>query len=93
MAWNTTIGSAARAGPTRFADLVEGVRDVLAESRFSHFEDAGNDLDSAVTYLTDALTSQDVGQRSLMAWARTHLRDAIEHDQLHPQGRGGRAGA
>ncbi|MFG2684184.1 hypothetical protein [Streptomyces sp. NPDC048392] len=64
--------------PTRFIDLVEDVRDVLAASRLSHLEDASNSLDSAVTHLTDALTSPDGDQRSLLAWARTHLRDAID---------------
>lgn len=64
--------------PNKFIDLVEQVRDVLATSSIGNLQDASEDLDSAVTYLTDALTSPDGDQPSLMAWARTHLRDAIE---------------
>ncbi|MFJ4858649.1 hypothetical protein [Streptomyces sp. NPDC088730] len=63
--------------PTRFIDLVEEVRDLLADSRLPHYEDASDDLDHAAYYLTDALTSPDGDQRSLLASARTHLRDAI----------------
>ncbi|MGR8012258.1 hypothetical protein [Streptomyces sp. A5-4] len=63
--------------PTRFIDLVEEVRDVLAESRLGHFQDASEDLDCAATYLTDALTEPDADQPALLARARTHLRDGI----------------
>ncbi|QHC23229.1 hypothetical protein [Streptomyces sp. GS7] len=64
--------------PNRFIDLVEHVRDVLGMASVGNLEDASDDLDSAITYLTDALTSPDGDQPSLLAWARTHLRDAIE---------------
>ncbi|MFJ9478811.1 hypothetical protein ACIRRI_27960 [Streptomyces mirabilis] len=64
--------------PTRFIDLVEQVRDVLATSGLGTFQDASEDLDSAAGHLTDALTSPAGDQRSLLAQARTHLRDAIE---------------
>ncbi|MEU1128364.1 hypothetical protein ABZ383_00610 [Streptomyces sp. NPDC005900] len=64
--------------PTRFVDLVEEVRDVLADSSLGNFQDASDDLDSAATYLTDALTEPGADQPALLARARTHLRDAIE---------------
>jgi fumarate hydratase class II len=64
--------------PNQFIDLVEQVRDVLATSSLGNLQDASEDLDSAVDSLTDALTSPDGDQRSLLAAARTHLRDAIE---------------
>ncbi|WP_329449295.1 hypothetical protein OG906_42710 (plasmid) [Streptomyces sp. NBC_01426] len=64
--------------PNRFLDLVEEVRDVLADSSLGNFQDASDDLDSAATYLTDALTEPGVDQPALLARARTHLRDAIE---------------
>ncbi|WP_372412033.1 hypothetical protein [Streptomyces luteireticuli] len=64
--------------PNDFIDLVEEVRDVLATSSLGHWQDASEELDSALTYLTDALTSPDGDQRSLLAWARTHLRDGIQ---------------
>ncbi|WP_328884682.1 hypothetical protein [Streptomyces sp. NBC_00299] len=63
--------------PKAFIDLVEDVRNVLGASSISNWQDASEDLDSAITYLTDALTSPDGDQPSLLAWARTHLRDAI----------------
>uniref|UniRef100_UPI002F908FB8 hypothetical protein n=1 Tax=Streptomyces virginiae TaxID=1961 RepID=UPI002F908FB8 len=64
--------------PNRFIDLGEEVRDVLASSSLGNFQDAGDDLDSAATYLTDALTEPGADQPALLARARTHLRDAIE---------------
>ncbi|MFJ2745889.1 hypothetical protein ACIO3O_40235 [Streptomyces sp. NPDC087440] len=64
--------------PNRFLDLVEEVRDLLADSRLGHLQDASDDLDSAATYLTDALTEPGADQPALLARARTHLRDAIE---------------
>ncbi|MFI6359530.1 hypothetical protein ACIBJF_44730 [Streptomyces sp. NPDC050743] len=64
--------------PTDFIYLVERVRDVLATASVGCLQQASENLDSAVTYLTDALTSPPSDQRSLLAWARTHLRDAIE---------------
>ncbi|MYZ34350.1 MULTISPECIES: hypothetical protein [unclassified Streptomyces] len=64
--------------PNRFIDLVEEVRDVLADSRLGNFQDASDDLDSAAAYLTDALIEPGAGQPVLLARARTHLRDAIE---------------
>ncbi|MEU5539128.1 hypothetical protein [Streptomyces sp. NPDC020362] len=64
--------------PTAFIDLVERVRDVLDMTSVGTLQDASEELDSAVIYLTDALTSQASDQPSLLAWARTHLRDAIE---------------
>ncbi|MEV7683213.1 hypothetical protein AB0O64_32430 [Streptomyces sp. NPDC088341] len=63
--------------PIRFIDLVEEVRDVLADSRLGHLQEASDDLDSAAGHLTDALTSPAGDRSSLLAWARTHLRDAI----------------
>jgi hypothetical protein len=65
------------ANPNNFIDLVEEVRDVLGASSIGNWQDASEDLDSAVTYLTDALASPDGDQPSLLAWARTHLRDGI----------------
>jgi fumarate hydratase class II len=64
--------------PTGFIDLVERARDVLGFASVGYLRDAHDDLDNALTHLTDALTSPEGDQRSLMAWARTHLRDAIE---------------
>ncbi|MGW4985338.1 hypothetical protein [Streptomyces mirabilis] len=66
------------ATPTAFIDLVEEVRDVLAASSIGSWQDASEELGSAVAYLTDALTSPDGDQPSLLAWARTHLWDGIE---------------
>ncbi|MDU9001678.1 hypothetical protein [Streptomyces mirabilis] len=66
------------ATPASFIDLVERVRDVLGTASVGYLQEAHEDLDDAVTYLTDALTSPAGDQRSLLAWARTHLRDAIE---------------
>ncbi|MCF3105395.1 hypothetical protein IPZ58_27955 [Streptomyces roseoverticillatus] len=63
--------------PNSFIDLVEEVRDVLGASSLGNWQDASDELDSAVSYLTAALTSPDDDQRSLLAWARTHLRAGI----------------
>ncbi|WP_243460424.1 hypothetical protein [Streptomyces sp. M54] len=63
--------------PTRFIDLVEEVRDLLADSRLPHYEDASDDLDHAATCLTDALTEPGTDQAALLAQARMHLRGAI----------------
>ncbi|MBO8189230.1 hypothetical protein [Streptomyces spirodelae] len=73
------IGDEAPRGvtPNAFIDLVERIRDVLGSSSLSNWQDASEDLDRAVGYLTDALTSTDSDQASLLAWARTHLRDGI----------------
>ncbi|MET8615857.1 hypothetical protein [Streptomyces misionensis] len=65
------------ATPTAFINLVEEARDILGSSSLGHWQDASEDLDRAADYLTDALTSPDSDQRSLLARARTHLRDAI----------------
>ncbi|WP_328760608.1 hypothetical protein [Streptomyces sp. NBC_00271] len=64
--------------PAGFIDLIERVRDVLGTASAGYLQDAHEDLDDAGTYLTDALTSTAGDQRSLLAWACTHLRDAIE---------------
>ncbi|MEU3407492.1 hypothetical protein ABZ766_26590 [Streptomyces sp. NPDC006670] len=64
--------------PNQFIDLVEEVRYVLATSSLGNFQDAGEDLDSAATYLTDALTEPGADRPALLARARTHLRNAIE---------------
>ncbi|MFE4055557.1 hypothetical protein ACFXP3_04470 [Streptomyces sp. NPDC059096] len=64
--------------PNTFIDLVERVRDVLASSSMGNWQDAGEDLDSAVTYLTDALTDPGADRPVLLARARIHLRDGIE---------------
>lgn len=66
------------ATPNAFIDLAEEVRDVLARFSVGNMQDASEELDAAVTYLTDALTSPYGDQPSLLAWARTHLRDGIE---------------
>ncbi|MGW2416024.1 hypothetical protein ACWCV5_28190 [Streptomyces tubercidicus] len=63
--------------PNTFIDLVEAVRDVLASSSIGAWQDASEELDRAAGYLTDALTGPDGDQHSLLAWARTHLRDGI----------------
>ncbi|MGW6605853.1 hypothetical protein [Streptomyces sp. NPDC055036] len=64
--------------PNQFIDLVEEVRDVLATSSIGNRQDASEDLHSAAGHLTDVLTSPGGEQRSLLARARTHLRDAIK---------------
>ncbi|GAA2371326.1 hypothetical protein [Streptomyces cuspidosporus] len=61
----------------RTINLVEEVRDVLGWSSIGVWQDASEELDRAVGYLTDALTSSDADQASLLDWARTHLRDGI----------------
>jgi hypothetical protein len=63
--------------PNAFIALVEEVRNVLGASSIGDWQDASEDLDSAVTYLTDVLISPEGDEPSLLAWARTHLRDAI----------------
>ncbi|MEU3953613.1 hypothetical protein AB0F45_15035 [Streptomyces achromogenes] len=65
------------ATPDVFIDLVEEVRDILRSSSLGTWQDASEDLDRAADCLTDALTSPDADQGSLLARARTHLRDAI----------------
>lgn len=55
------------ATPTRFIDLVEHVRNVLGMASVGNLQDASEDLDSALAYLTDALTSPDGDQSSLLA--------------------------
>ncbi|MFD3779764.1 hypothetical protein [Streptomyces sp. NPDC058612] len=64
--------------PNAFIDMVERVRDILASSSIGSWQDAGEELDSAATYLTDALTEPGADQPVLLARARTHLRDAVE---------------
>ena len=64
--------------PNDFIDLVEEVRDVLASSSIGQWQDAGEELDCAATYLADALISPHADQPTLLAWARTRLRDGIE---------------
>ncbi|MGW2612829.1 hypothetical protein ACWC4A_52580 [Streptomyces mirabilis] len=64
--------------PTGFIDLVKRVRDVLGTTGDARLQEAHEDLNEAVTHLTDALTSSENDQRSLLAWACTYLRDAIE---------------
>ncbi|MCT9094185.1 hypothetical protein N4G70_35900 [Streptomyces sp. ASQP_92] len=66
------------ATPNTFIDLVEEGRDVLGSSSIGAWQDASDDLDSAATYLTEALTEPGADQPALLARARTHLRDAIE---------------
>ncbi|MGS2591580.1 hypothetical protein [Streptomyces hebeiensis] len=63
--------------PNAFIDLAEDVRDVPGASSIGNRQDASKHLDSAADYLTDALTSKENDHRSLLAWARAHLRDAI----------------
>ncbi|MFJ9855291.1 hypothetical protein [Streptomyces sp. NPDC101150] len=64
------------ATPTSFIRLIEDVRSVLSTVSACNPE-ANGDLDSAVIYLSDALESPEGDQPSLLAWARTHLQDAI----------------
>ncbi|WP_046500004.1 hypothetical protein [Streptomyces odonnellii] len=68
--------------PNAFIDLVERVRDDLATSGISNRRDASEELDHAVTYLTDALTSHRGDRTGLLVWARTHLRDALSAADL-----------
>ncbi|MFF8747209.1 hypothetical protein [Streptomyces californicus] len=63
--------------PTRFIGLVEEVRDVLGASSHRPWQEASKDLDIAAEHLTDALTAPAGDQVGALAWARTHLRDAI----------------
>ncbi|MGC5041070.1 hypothetical protein ACLQ2C_36645 [Streptomyces sp. DT73] len=63
--------------PSGFIYQVEEVRDLLADSRLAHHEDASDDLDHAADHLTEALTSTGDEQRAHLAQARTYLRDAI----------------
>ncbi|MEU7151203.1 NUDIX hydrolase [Streptomyces sp. NPDC045456] len=60
-----------------FIDLVERVRDVLVTANVGYLQEAGEDLDAAVSCLTDAMTSSGGEQRALLARARIRLRDAI----------------
>ncbi|QSS95491.1 hypothetical protein [Streptomyces sp. M54] len=64
-------------GPRRFISLVEEVRDVLGASSHRPWQEASKDLHIAAEHLTDALTAPAEDQPPLLAWARTHLRDAI----------------
>ncbi|NEA15428.1 hypothetical protein [Streptomyces halstedii] len=64
--------------PNRVIYLVEEVRDVLADSSLGNFQDASDHLDSAVVYLTAALTEPATDQGALLARARIHLCGAIE---------------
>ncbi|MFD3679155.1 hypothetical protein [Streptomyces sp. NPDC058613] len=63
---------------TDFIDLVERTRDILASSSLGNLTDDSEELDAAVTYLTDALESDVADKKVLLAKARTHLRDAID---------------
>ncbi|MFI1808417.1 hypothetical protein ACH415_32930 [Streptomyces californicus] len=63
--------------PTRFIYLVEEVRDVLGASSHRPWQEASKELDIAADHLTDALTAPAEDQAAALAWARTHLRDAI----------------
>ncbi|MEU4729648.1 hypothetical protein [Streptomyces sp. NPDC023588] len=58
--------------------MVERARDMLAGSSLSHLTHASDELDAAVTYLTDALETDPVHKKVLLAKACAHLRDAIE---------------
>ncbi|MEG9553297.1 hypothetical protein V5N34_35035 [Streptomyces baarnensis] len=51
-------------------DLVEEVRDFLADSRLPHYEDASDD--HAASCLTDALTEPGADQAALLAQERIH---------------------
>ena len=64
--------------PNEFIDLVARVRDVLGTASVGYLQDASQDLADAVTYLTDALNGPTGDQPSLLAYARSHLRDGIE---------------
>lgn len=64
--------------PNEFINLIARVSDVLGTASVGYLQDASQDLADAVTYLTDALNGPAGDQPSLLAWARTHLRDGIE---------------
>ncbi|MEU9031882.1 hypothetical protein AB0D46_31055 [Streptomyces sp. NPDC048383] len=49
---------------TDFIDVVERARDILASSSLGNLIDASEDLDAAVTYLTEARESHPAGRRS-----------------------------
>lgn len=61
-----------------FIEQVERARDILGAASIGCLQDASEELDFAVTSLTDALTSTPHEKRMLLAKARTHLRDAME---------------
>ncbi|WP_078624130.1 NUDIX domain-containing protein [Streptomyces monomycini] len=61
-----------------FIDLVERARDALSSASVGYLQEAAEDLDAAVSRLTDALTSSEDEQSALLARARIRLRDAIE---------------
>ncbi|MEV7657916.1 hypothetical protein AB0O39_27580 [Streptomyces anulatus] len=63
--------------PAQFIYLVEEVRAVLDASSHRPWQEASKDLGIAAEHLTDALTAPASDQPPLLAWVRTHLRDAI----------------
>ncbi|MFB1044389.1 NUDIX domain-containing protein [Streptomyces chrestomyceticus] len=64
--------------PNGFIDLVARARDALATASIGYLQEAAEDLDAAVSCLTDALTSSGGEQRALLTRARIRLREAIE---------------
>lgn len=64
--------------PTDFIDLVERVMNILDSASVDYRQRAGEELEHAISHLTDALTITGGDQRDRLARARTHLRYAIE---------------
>ncbi|WP_432003694.1 hypothetical protein [Streptomyces sioyaensis] len=64
--------------PADFIDLIDRVRNVLGSASLGSLQEAEEELDAAATYLTDALNGAEDDQATLLACARTHLRNAIE---------------
>ena len=64
--------------PTDFISLVERAMHALGCANRDHLQRAGEELDYAIGYLTNALTLTGSEQRDRLARARTHLRYAIE---------------
>ncbi|MFI1177868.1 hypothetical protein [Streptomyces melanogenes] len=64
--------------PTGFVDLVERAMHVLDRANVDSRRRAGEELEHAIGWLTDALTTTGSDQRDQLARARTHLRSALE---------------
>ncbi|MCF3143680.1 hypothetical protein [Streptomyces platensis] len=64
--------------PADFIDLIDRVQNVLGSASLGNLQEAEEELDAATTYLTDALNRAEDDRATLLAHARTHLRNAIE---------------
>ncbi|MEJ8653647.1 hypothetical protein WKI65_37785 [Streptomyces sp. MS1.AVA.3] len=64
--------------PADFIDLIDRVRNVLGSASLGSLQEAEEELDAATVYLTDALNGAEDDQMTLLACARTHLRNATE---------------